>query len=242
VDKVSVTGSTSIGTTASTTTLVRHSGTSTTSTYGAALSFDVTVGGSSGTPTGTVTLKDGGSCGTTLGSASLTGGTCTINTTTLVAGSHANIVAVYIGDGTYVTSTSSALSTQTVNKATPSVTVTGATGFFFNGSSQGPNTATTGGSTGALEFSYVGTGGTPYPASSTPPAIIGSYTCTATVAADATGGKTITIQEPATDAWVQRTPGATEKPVTGQFFARDGTTGKARSITTAPRPRPPRRF
>jgi hypothetical protein len=31
----------------------------------------------------------------------------------------------------------------------------------------------------------------------------------------------ITVQEPATDAWVVRTPGATEKPVNGQFYARD---------------------
>ncbi len=35
--------------------------------------------------------------------------------------------------------------------------------------------------------------------------------------------KIITIQEPATDAWVQRTPAATEKPVTGQFIAADDT-------------------
>ena len=32
---------------------------------------------------------------------------------------------------------------------------------------------------------------------------------------------TIAVQEPATDPWVERTPGATEKPVTGQFFARN---------------------
>ena len=36
-----------------------------------------------------------------------------------------------------------------------------------------------------------------------------------------TNTKTITVQEPATDAWVQRTPGATEIPVNGQFYARD---------------------
>ena len=48
-----------IGTGVTTTTLVRHSGTGSSSTYGAALSFDVTVSGSS-TPTGMVTLKDGG--------------------------------------------------------------------------------------------------------------------------------------------------------------------------------------
>ena len=33
--------------------------------------------------------------------------------------------------------------------------------------------------------------------------------------------KTITVTEPATDPYVQRTPGATEIPVTGQFYARD---------------------
>ncbi|MEI6606879.1 MAG: DUF2341 domain-containing protein, partial [Verrucomicrobiota bacterium] len=36
---------------------------------------------------------------------------------------------------------------------------------------------------------------------------------------------TIVVQEPASDAWVQRTPGATEKPITSQFYARDPSTG-----------------
>jgi hypothetical protein len=35
---------------------------------------------------------------------------------------------------------------------------------------------------------------------------------------------TVNVQQPATDAWVQRTPGATEKPVNKQFFARDPNT------------------
>ncbi len=34
----------------------------------------------------------------------------------------------------------------------------------------------------------------------------------------------INVQEPASDAWVQRTPGATERPVNNQFFARDPNT------------------
>ncbi len=38
-----------------------------------------------------------------------------------------------------------------------------------------------------------------------------------------TSTKTLSVQEPASDAWVQRTPDANEKPVTGQFFARDDT-------------------
>jgi Domain of unknown function (DUF2341)/Domain of unknown function (DUF5018)/Carbohydrate esterase, sialic acid-specific acetylesterase/Concanavalin A-like lectin/glucanases superfamily len=42
-----------------------------------------------------------------------------------------------------------------------------------------------------------------------------------------TVSKTITVTEPATDAWVQRTPGANEIPVNGQFYARDDSgTGK----------------
>ncbi|MEI7901463.1 MAG: DUF2341 domain-containing protein [bacterium] len=36
---------------------------------------------------------------------------------------------------------------------------------------------------------------------------------------------TVTVQEPASDAWVVRTPGATEKPVNSQFFARSPITG-----------------
>ena len=40
-----------------------------------------------------------------------------------------------------------------------------------------------------------------------------------------TNSTTIHVQEPATDPWVERTPGATEKPVTGQFFARNPDTG-----------------
>ena len=34
---------------------------------------------------------------------------------------------------------------------------------------------------------------------------------------------TVYVQQPASDAWVQRTPDASEKPVPGQFFARDDT-------------------
>ncbi|MCE9608610.1 MAG: DUF2341 domain-containing protein [Chthoniobacter sp.] len=38
-----------------------------------------------------------------------------------------------------------------------------------------------------------------------------------------TVSKIISVQEPASDAWVQRTPAANEKPVNNQFFARDNT-------------------
>ncbi|MCX6873046.1 MAG: DUF6288 domain-containing protein [Verrucomicrobia bacterium] len=118
MDNVSVTAAAIVGTTPSTATLARHPGTGSTSTYGTALSFDVTVAGASGTPTGTVTLKDGGPNGTTLGSTTLTNGACTITTPTLAVGTHPNIVAVYGGNSSYATSTSGALS-QTVTPAPP---------------------------------------------------------------------------------------------------------------------------
>jgi hypothetical protein len=40
-----------------------------------------------------------------------------------------------------------------------------------------------------------------------------------------TESTTIHVQEPASDPWLERTPGPTEKPVTGQFFARNPDTG-----------------
>ncbi len=117
VDKVSVTIG-GPGLTMTTTTLDRHTGTVTPSTYGDTLIFDVTVTGS--TPSGTVTLKDGGAGGTTIGSGTLSGGTCTITNTTLAVGTHANIVAVYGGDGNNNPSTSSALDpAQVVNPGAP---------------------------------------------------------------------------------------------------------------------------
>ncbi len=173
------------GTTPSTTTLDRSSGTPTTSTYGDSLSFDVKVSGGTPSPVGTVILKAGT---TTLGSKTLTAsgtdGICTI-TTAKLAVTHDPIVASYDGDAVYVGSDSAALNPdQTVSQATPVVTVTVLTSFHYNGSEQGPNTANTGGSTGTLSFSYAGTGGTTYGPSGTRPTDIGTYTATASVAAE----------------------------------------------------------
>jgi len=109
-------------------------------------------------------------------------GVAQYTTSALTAGSHP-ITATFSGTTGFNGSTASS-KTQTVNPATPVVTVTGTTNFTYNASAQGPNTATTGGSTGAVTFSYVGVSGTTYPASSTQPTNAGSYTVTATVAAD----------------------------------------------------------
>jgi len=79
------------------------------------VTFTVTVNAvapGSGTPTGTVTFKDGA---TTLGVASLNGiGQATSTTTSLSVGSH-NITAIYGGDTNFTGSTSSTY-TQTVNE------------------------------------------------------------------------------------------------------------------------------
>jgi hypothetical protein len=117
-----------VGSTPSTTTLAANANT-TPSAYGDLLSFDVTVSGGEGLdiPTGSVFLKDGGSSGATLGSGTLspsgTDGVCTITTTTLAVGTHANIVAVYSGDPTYAASTSDPLiPAQTVNSGSSTTT------------------------------------------------------------------------------------------------------------------------
>ena len=70
-------------------------------------------------------------------------------------------------------------------KVTPTVIVTPINTYTYNGSPQGPIAATTGGSTGAMTYSYVGVSGTVYGPSATLPTIVGSYTATASVAADA---------------------------------------------------------
>jgi hypothetical protein len=81
------------------------------STVGQAVKFTATVKAStSGTPTGTVTFKDGS---TTLGTGTLTGGTATFTTSKLAKGTH-SITAGYGGSTNYLESTSPVLK-QTVN-------------------------------------------------------------------------------------------------------------------------------
>ena len=85
------------------------------SVYGSPVTLTATV--APATATGTVTFKDGS---TTLGTGTVSSGIATYGTSALVAGSH-SIVASYGGDTNYNGSTSSTL-TQTVNKATPTIT------------------------------------------------------------------------------------------------------------------------
>src|SRR5207245_3461749 len=93
------------------------------SVFGQSVIFTATVSAvapGAGTPTATVTFKDGTN---TLGSATLSGGQTTFTNSTLTTGSHTNVTAVYNGDGNFLTNTSSSL-TQTVNKADTTTVVT----------------------------------------------------------------------------------------------------------------------
>jgi len=87
------------------------------STYGSSVTFTATVSPSAAT--GTVTFKNGSA---TLGTGTLSGGKATYSTSTLAVGSN-SITAAYGGNSSYNSSTSSAV-TQTVSKATPTVTLT----------------------------------------------------------------------------------------------------------------------
>jgi hypothetical protein len=103
--------------------------------FGQTVTFMATVGAVSpgaGTPSGTVTFKDGG---TTLGTGSLNAsGQATFSISTLALGTHASITASYGGDGNFQTSTSSTLS-QVVGMADSSTALTASTNPALIGAS-----------------------------------------------------------------------------------------------------------
>ena len=108
---------------ASTTTTVALTTGTSPSVFGQSLMFTATVAAvapGAGTPTGTVTFKDGAS---PIGTGTLNGsGQATLTTTTLAVGPH-SITAVYGADTNFTGSTSSTLS-QTVNQASTTTAIT----------------------------------------------------------------------------------------------------------------------
>jgi hypothetical protein len=93
------------------------------SNSGQAVTFTATVSASSpgsGTPTGTVTFKDGS---TILGTGTLSSGSASFTTSSLSAGSH-TITAIYNGDGNFTTSSGSA--TENVNQGGATTTMVSA--------------------------------------------------------------------------------------------------------------------
>jgi autotransporter-associated beta strand protein len=158
-----VVGTFNSGGTSTTTTIARSAGVGSSTTYGDALSFDVTV---SPTPNDgdIIAIKDGGASGTTLGFGTLASGTCTVSLplNQLTAGSHPNIVAVYYGDATYAGSVSSALSTQTVAHKTLTLLSPAASNRPYNGTTSATITGTLNGvisgDTLGVDVYLVGTG------------------------------------------------------------------------------------
>jgi GH43 family beta-xylosidase len=101
------------------------------------------------------------------------------------AGSY-TVTATVAANGNYVSSSSSATAFS-IAKATPIVTpVIGS--YTYSGAPQGPNTATNTGIGITYTYSYVNYGGTTYGPSATAPTNLGSYTVTATVAANGNYG------------------------------------------------------
>ena len=133
------------------------------SAYGQPVTFTATVSVPGGTPTGTVTFKDGS---TTLGTGTLSGNTATYTAaaTQLAVGPH-SVTAVYGGDTNYAGSTSGALS-QTVNKASTTTLLTVSPSSITVGQSAtvtatvSPQYAGTPGGTLSVSDGLTGTGNT----------------------------------------------------------------------------------
>lgn len=139
--------------------------------------YEVSNDGSSYGPTATFTASGGSASGTL--HTRLTA--CTKPSDTL---------------GTNMTLSSVAATTQNITvsgsvaKATPSITATGSTSFTYNQNPQGPSGSTVMGvcsvaPSGAVTFSYEGTGGTTYGPSATQPTNAGTYQVIASIASDA---------------------------------------------------------
>jgi uncharacterized repeat protein (TIGR02543 family) len=123
---------------------------------------------------GTVTYSVGSSTACTV-----TGSTVTISSGTGTC----LVTASVASDGTYASATTTTPVTITVSKAVSTIGLSGGT-YTYTGSGLGPDSATTSGSTGAVTYAYAGRGSTSYASSSNKPTAVGTYTVTATLAAD----------------------------------------------------------
>jgi len=141
----------------------------------------------SGSPKGPTTSTVTGSTGVVTYTYSGTGLTTYAATTTRPTnvGTY-QVIASVAADANNSAATSSPFAFSILAVGSPSsITVTGATTYFYTGSALGPNTSTVSGSTGAVTYSYMGTGSTTYAPSSNRPTNVGTYQVIASVAADA---------------------------------------------------------
>lgn len=152
-----------------------------TSVYGQAVTFTAGVTSTGGTPTGTVTFKDGS---TTLGTGTLSGGTATFTTSSpLAVGNHA-ITAVYAGTTAFGTSTGTLAGGYTVNKASTSTTVQSPTATTVYGQAESLSATVSvvapgsGSPGGTVDFKAVSPGNVTYDLGSSP--VVGGATATLT--------------------------------------------------------------
>jgi gliding motility-associated-like protein len=94
------------------------------------------------------------------------------------------VIATLVSDANYNGANSVAYAFEIV-KANSTIVITGATSFSYNGNAQGPSTNTKNGSTGAVTYTYQGTGTTSYGPSTVAPTNAGAYEVVANLAADA---------------------------------------------------------
>lgn len=124
--------------------------------------------------TGTVTYSYTGTGSTTYGPSA---------TKPTAVGTY-EVVATLPADANYAGATSAAYAFSITTGAS-TVVVTGKAAYGYTGSPLGPDQSTTTGSTGAVTYSYSGTGSTSYGPSATKPTEKGTYQVVATLAADA---------------------------------------------------------
>lgn len=131
------------------------------------------------------TLTVSASSGLGIDLASSTPSICTIVSSKLhvVSPGTCTVTANQAGNATYSVAPQVSR-TITISAAASSISVTGATSFTYDGSAQGPASASTVGSSGSVTYSYLGSGSTTYGPSATKPTNAGTYAATATIAAD----------------------------------------------------------
>ena len=136
--------------------------------------FSLTISASGGAGSNTFTATGSLPTGITLSSAGVISGTPT------VAGNFS--LTVTVTDANSATATTSSF-TIAIAKGTSTVSLT-IPSFTYTGSAQGPDSVTKTGSTGNVTYAYAGRGSTTYASSINKPTNVGTYTVTATVAAD----------------------------------------------------------